>query len=41
MGAYLSTPITDKKSLDYPENKKYICGLSGMQGWRLSMEVCE
>lgn len=39
MGAYLSTPVTDKKSQDLIESKKYECGLSGMQGWRISMEV--
>nr|XP_043637733.1 probable protein phosphatase 2C 60 [Erigeron canadensis]XP_043637734.1 probable protein phosphatase 2C 60 [Erigeron canadensis] len=37
MGAYLSTPATEKFSLDGEnENLKY--GLSSMQGWRTSME---
>ena len=39
MGAYLSTPVTSTKSDDFIDSNKYICGLSGMQGWRISMEV--
>ena len=39
MGAYLSSPVTDKKSDDFNSSEKFVCGLSGMQGWRISMEV--
>ena len=37
MGAYLSTPKTDKHT-DFEENEHYKCAASGMQGWRISME---
>lgn len=38
MGAYLSTPLTEKESTD--EINKYLsCGASQMQGWRMSQEV--
>lgn len=38
MGAYLSTPLTDKESND--EGNEYLaCGASQMQGWRMSQEV--
>nr|CAB3265081.1 protein phosphatase 1G-like [Phallusia mammillata] len=38
MGAYLSSPALEKASQDFPDNERHICGLSGMQGWRISME---
>ncbi|XP_076805049.1 protein phosphatase 1G-like [Clavelina lepadiformis] len=38
MGAYLSTPSKEKKSDEFPDNDKFSCGVSGMQGWRISME---
>ncbi|XP_078494893.1 protein phosphatase 1G [Ciona intestinalis] len=38
MGAYLSNPSVEKRSSDLVSEKKYSCGVSGMQGWRISME---
>lgn len=38
MGAYLSEPITEKKSTD-EENERVRYGVSSMQGWRISQEV--
>lgn len=38
MGAYLSTPLTDKISTD-ETNSFLACGASQMQGWRMSQEV--
>ena len=40
MGAYLSSPKIEKTSLDmnYPHIEY---GVSGMQGWRISMEVTD
>lgn len=37
MGAYLSTPLTDKESTD-DINQYLACGASQMQGWRMSQE---
>ena len=38
MGAYLSEPVTEKVSHD--ESYDHVAwGVSGMQGWRMSMEV--
>ena len=38
MGAYLSEPVTEKISRD--ESYDHVTwGVSGMQGWRMSMEV--
>lgn len=37
MGAYLSTPLTDKESTD-EANECLSCGASQMQGWRMSQE---
>lgn len=37
MGAYLSAPNTEKISLDESQGQ-YQFGVSGMQGWRMSME---
>jgi len=39
MGAYLSSPALEKKSQDFEDIENYQCGVSGMQGWRISMEV--
>lgn len=39
MGAYLTTPKTDKISTD-ELNDYLIVGASSMQGWRNSQEVC-
>lgn len=39
MGAYLSTPCVEKKSEDSTNLEKFSFGVSGMQGWRISMEV--
>ncbi len=36
MGAYLSVPITNKKSEDW-ENDQFKYGVSAMQGWRTEM----
>lgn len=38
MGVYLSTPNTEKISID-KSNKKFSYGASSMQGWRVSQEV--
>lgn len=38
MGAYLSEPITEKKSTE-GENEEFSFGASSMQGWRISQEV--
>lgn len=38
MGAYLSSPLTDKESAD-EINSLLSCGASQMQGWRMSQEV--
>ena len=38
MGAYLSTPNTEKISHDESHDQLDF-GVSGMQGWRMSMEV--
>uniref|UniRef100_F6PTJ9 protein-serine/threonine phosphatase n=1 Tax=Ciona intestinalis TaxID=7719 RepID=F6PTJ9_CIOIN len=38
MGAYLSNPSVEKRSCDVVSENKYSCGVSGMQGWRISME---
>lgn len=38
MGAYLSTPNTEKHSTDN-NNELMHCGSSQMQGWRTSQEV--
>lgn len=38
MGAYLSTPLTEKESTD-EVNEYLACGASQMQGWRMSQEV--
>lgn len=38
MGAYLSTPLTEKESTD-EANEYLACGASQMQGWRMSQEV--
>uniref|UniRef100_H2YEG7 PPM-type phosphatase domain-containing protein n=1 Tax=Ciona savignyi TaxID=51511 RepID=H2YEG7_CIOSA len=38
MGAYLSSPKVEKRSSDLSWDEKYACGVSGMQGWRISME---
>lgn len=37
MGAYLTTPLTDKESTD-EANELLSCGASQMQGWRMSQE---
>ena len=37
MGAYLSTPITDKES-EEGSDTKYSFGVCAMQGWRTDME---
>lgn len=39
LGAYLLHPVTDKHSSD-EENGKIIYGVSSMQGWRETQEVC-
>ena len=39
MGAYLSSPKTDKTSID-ERNELVLVGASSMQGWRNSQEVC-
>lgn len=38
MGAYLSSPVKEKKSNDLA-NEILACGDSSMQGWRSSQEV--
>lgn len=38
MGAYLSSPVIEKKSSDFA-NEILKCGDSSMQGWRSSQEV--
>ena len=38
MGAYLSTPVTEKISINR-ETKKLKYGASSMQGWRVAQEV--
>lgn len=38
MGAYLSTPRTEKDSSD-EKNDELVCGASSMQGWRINQEV--
>lgn len=38
MGAYLTSPLTDKES-DDEINTLLSCGSSQMQGWRMSQEV--
>ena len=38
MGAYLSTPVREKISED-KSTDKLVCGVSSMQGWRVSQEV--
>jgi protein phosphatase 1G len=38
MGVYLSTPNTEKISID-KSSKKFSYGASSMQGWRVSQEV--
>ena len=37
MGAYLSTPVTDKES-EAGGDAKYLFGVCAMQGWRTDME---
>lgn len=38
MGAYLSTPCTEKDSSD-EKTELLNCGASSMQGWRINQEV--
>lgn len=38
MGAYLSEPVTQKISED-DSHGRLVFGVSGMQGWRMTMEV--
>lgn len=38
MGAYLSTPRTEKDSSD-EKTDEMLCGASSMQGWRINQEV--
>lgn len=38
MGSYLSEPETEKVSSN-ESSDKLICGVSSMQGWRLTQEV--
>ena len=40
MGAFLATPNTEKISID-EDHEKVSFGVSGMQGWRMSMEVSD
>jgi len=38
MGSYLSKPVVKTVSEEIESNGRYKCGVSGMQGWRNSME---
>ena len=40
MGVYLSSPITEKESVD-EQCAEFSYGASSMQGWRINQEVCD